>query len=333
MIRDARVLREDFIPREVEHRDTEVQQLSTVLEPAVEGRGPDNSFIFGPTGAGKTCISRYVVEKLQEQALDVEFEYINCWKDYSRFKVLYRILEGINKTVDIHRRSTPKDELLERIDGYDESPYVVILDEVDQLEDTDVLYDLYLQPNIGMLMVGNREEELFAEMDERVVSRLKPSMTIRFDRYTVNELASILRDRVDWGLERNAVPEPQLERIADLAAGDARVAIGILRAAARKAETEGVEQLDDQIIEEAVPEARSEIRDKNLDKMNDDQSVLYEIIKGEGTVAPGTLYDRYRENVEDPVTKRTVRNYLKKMCRYDIIESQGSNRGRKYTVE
>ncbi|MDY7082801.1 MAG: Cdc6/Cdc18 family protein, partial [Halobacteria archaeon] len=243
MITDARVLKDDFLPSEVKHRDAEVNQLTRALEPIVQGGEGEDTFLFGPTGVGKTCISRYVVEQLQSEVLDVEYQYVNCWQDYNRFKVLYRILEGVNRTFDIHRKSTPKDELVERLSGYDDAPYIVILDEVDQLDDWDVLYDLYMQSNLTTIMIANREEELFAEMDERVVSRFQSSARISFDRYRVDELVSILGDRAEWGLEPDAVDDDELEMIADAAGGDARVAIGILRNVARQADAENAEEI------------------------------------------------------------------------------------------
>ena len=59
--------------------------------------------------------------------------HVNCWEDYSRFKILYTILDSINNTIDIHRQSTPKDVLLDRLKDYTGPSYVVILDEVDVL--------------------------------------------------------------------------------------------------------------------------------------------------------------------------------------------------------
>ena len=52
MIRDARVLRAGFVPREVEHRDAEVNHLSSVLEPITNGEPADTAIVTGPSGAG-----------------------------------------------------------------------------------------------------------------------------------------------------------------------------------------------------------------------------------------------------------------------------------------
>jgi len=51
----------------------------------------------------------------------------------TRFRTLYQILDDIGRTIDIHRQSTPHDELIDRLQQYNESRTVVILDEADQL--------------------------------------------------------------------------------------------------------------------------------------------------------------------------------------------------------
>ena len=70
MIRDARVLRAGFVPREVEHRDAEVNHLSSVLEPITNGEPVDTAIVTGPSGAGKACISKFVIDRLREEVLD-----------------------------------------------------------------------------------------------------------------------------------------------------------------------------------------------------------------------------------------------------------------------
>ncbi len=329
MIQNAQVLQDDFLPNDVVHRHTQMNRLAGALKPVVDGDKPQDAFLVGPSGAGKTCIARYSLDQLHEQLLEVDTHYVDCWQHSNRFRVLYKILEGVGTTYDIHR-STPHDEMLTRLEDLD-TPYIVVLDEVDQLEDRDVLRELYGLPHLTMVLIANRAADVVGTLDERLQSRLRSSERIHFDAYTHDALISILSDRVEWGLHPNSVTSTQLEMIADAAAGNARDAISILRSAARRAEHNGTDTITDDYIEEAIPEARAEIRQKNVDRLNEHQQLLYSLICDAGTIAPGTLYNRYEAAVDDPRTQRTCRNYLTKLQRYNLIDASGEGRSRLYT--
>ncbi|WP_265110196.1 Cdc6/Cdc18 family protein [Halosolutus halophilus] len=331
MIVDGRVLREDFVPSEVVHRHDEVNLLSETLEPLLYDRRPDPAFLFGPTGVGKTCIARYALSQLREQEPSVAVAYVNCWQEYTRFRVLYSLLDSIGRAVDVHR-STPKDELFGRLDEATDRPIVAILDEVDQLEETAALYDLHRLRHVSLVLIANREEELFASFDDRVRSRLRAGTRVQFDRYGTDELVAILAERANQGLEPDAISDDQLRTIAEAASGDARVGIGILRSAARRAERDGCESITDEVLEAAIPDARTAIRRKTVEGLIEHQRVLYDVIAEEGEIEPGDLYAEYERRVADPKTKRTLRNYLTKMVHYDLIEAVGERRGRTYRL-
>lgn len=331
MITNARVLQQKFIPGEVKHRDAEVSHLSDTLRPLNTGDGrPTPSFLYGPSGAGKTCIARYTVNQLRENVVELNHQYVNCWENYSRFKTLYRILDGINQTIDIHRQSTPRDELLDRLRAYDGPHYVVILDEVDQLQDKDVLYDLHRTRNLTMILIANRQEDVFSFLDERLRSRLQSCVRINFGQYNQSELVAILHDRARSGLERGAIGQDGLETIANHAAGDARIAIGILRNATQYAVQNGHHEITGEVIRKAVPEARADVRQQTTDRLTDHQQVIYEIIAGNNGIGGGELYEKYCTRVTEPKTQRTMRNYMTKLEQYDLIRSEGSTKDRLY---
>jgi len=143
---------------------------------------------------------------------------------------------------------------------------------------------------------------------------------------------SILQDRVRWGVRPNVVSESQLEMIAVAAAGDARVAIGILRNAAQSAGQTDGDVIEEATIESAVSEAKVEIRQTNVEKLTDDQQIVYDIITEHGEIAPKELYEAYEQKAPNPRSQRMVRNYLSKLSRYNLIVADGRNRGRKYRV-
>jgi orc1/cdc6 family replication initiation protein len=332
MIRDARVLRAGFVPREIEHRDAEVNHLSSVLEPIANGEPADTAIVTGPSGTGKTCLSKFVTERLREAVLDIETTYVNCWRNYTRFRTLYQILDDLGATIDIHRQSTPHDELIDRLQQHDGARTVVILDEVDQLEDPSVIYDLHSLPQFAIICIANTEEELFSRVDDRLVSRLRSSEHVRMDKYHDEQLYDILRARAKWGLNEDVITDDQLYRIADAAAGDARLAIGILRTAASTADRENHGQITDDNLLDAAEDARAQIRQKSLDSLTPHQRVVYDIVRAHGPLGPSEIHDRYTEEVDDPRTKRTVRTYLSKMAQYNLLEAEGTSRDRAYSL-
>ncbi|USZ70377.1 Cdc6/Cdc18 family protein [Natronosalvus halobius] len=331
MIVDPRVLQEDFVPSEVVHRHDEVSHLSETLEPILRGDRPETTFLLGPTGVGKTCIARYTLDRLQEKRPDVQVAYVNCWQDHTRYRVLYAILDALGLALEVHR-STPKDELFDRLAAANDQPVVAILDEVDQLEETTALYDLHRLGHLSLVLIANREAELFAGFDDRVRSRLRAGTRVQFDRYSTEELVAILRERAKQGLEPGTVEDDQLQLIAQAAGGDARVAIGILRSAARLETRRGDGTLSDEALQEAIPDTREAIRRETIDGLIEHQRVLYDVIDEAGEIEPRALYAEYERRVDDPKTSRTLRNYLTKMVHYDLIEAVGSKRGRTYRV-
>lgn len=329
MIRDARVLQDDFLPREIAHRHEQMERLAGALEPVIEGDRPQDAMLEGPSGAGKTCVARYSLDELSEWLLSIDTQYVDCWQHSSRFRVLYKLLEGLDRAYDIHR-STPRDELLRRLDERAD-PYVVVLDEVDQLEDIGLLRELFGIQSLTTVLISNRRQDVLAGLDERLQSRIRSCERVRFDAYTTDQLTTILADRVGWGLEPGAITDDQLRTIAD-AAGNARDGIAMLRSAARAAERAGEDEIDSDRVQAAIPTAREAIRQTNVDRLNRHQRVLYEAIAEAEEITPGDLYSTYCETVEDPRTERTCRNYLRKLRQYNLVTASGEGRSRRYRV-
>jgi hypothetical protein len=94
-----------FVPNEIEHRDTKVSHLSNVLELITNGEPTDTTIATGPSGICKTFIEKFVTKRLQEDILDVETTYVNCWRNYTHFRALYQVLNALDVTIDIYWHS------------------------------------------------------------------------------------------------------------------------------------------------------------------------------------------------------------------------------------
>ena len=277
-------------------------------------------------------MTKYVVDELQKHSSEVLAGSVNCWRYPSRFKVYYNLLQQLGVNL-IHRTGTPTDELVDKFRSkVSKRPSIVILDEVDQVENERILYDFAREEKIALVMIANKETALY-NVDERIRSSLEGTREIQFPAYDTDEIVDILLDRRKWGLRKEAIGRAQLKKIAARADGDARIAINALRIAAEEAEEADSEEIKSSIIDEALPEAEKQNKSKSIEKLNDHQEVLYEIIEDEESISPGDLYEKYREEVDEPKVERTLRKYLNKMDHYNVIKSEGEGRWRKYRVK
>lgn len=329
MITNARVLQTDWVPAEVVHRNVEKNRLRDALQPVVDGGRPEHALLSGPSGVGKTCLARYSLQEVEEQRLGIHTQHVDCWNAARPYRVLLELLNPVAPTHDIHR-STARDTMLSRLREVEE-PYLVVLDEVDQLDDDDLLRELYGIPELTLLLVTNDASDLFGPLDERLRSRMRTAVQIEFDRYDLETLVAILERRAKAALEPDAVDYSQLERIADAAAGNAREAITILRQAAKRAANDGAESILEQHVTAAIPEAKEERRQKDLGRLNSHQRAVFDVLEEAGSgLQPKTIHERYEHAVSSPKTQRTIRKYLRKLEQYNLVESHGSGPARRY---
>lgn len=99
--------------------------------------------------------------------------------------------------------------------------------------------------------------------------------------------------------------------IAANAGGDARVAIGTLRRAARNA---SAGRITAEMIREVVPEAKSEIQQKTVDRLTADQEILYGIVSDCGEIDPQRLYEAYCEQVRSSSSSRSACSIQEANC-------------------
>lgn len=230
---------------------------------------------------------------------------------------------------DFARESTARSQYFERIRSSDEQ-LVFIIDEVDVLDEYGTLPSLLDQQNVTLVMTCVNEDAFLSNVDMRVQSRVRAAVSVYLEKYHDEEIVDILRGRADAGLTPDAVDERTLGRIADLAAGDARLAIALLRRAAERAETGGLDILSPGLVEAVSDSATTEIHDRNVELLSTHQRLLYEIISGSGRISAAELHSRYEEQASSPKARSTRRRYLSSLERYGLIEQHGATRDSSY---
>jgi len=274
------VVSDDDLPREIVGRNAHMNEVTTAPAPLERGFEGENCFLFGPSGAGKTTVARAAVRELRRELLDLPHAYVNCWQSYTKNAVLDCLATDlVGAAVS---RNVANRELMTTVQQQLDEPGVVILDEVDQLREPGVLYDLHQISGLSWIAIANREIDLFAGLEERIRSRMSVGFRVTFDTYGDETITEILDRRARAGLGSGVVTRDVLERIARLSDGDARTAITALRVAARKASESGLSSIPARLVEEAALSAGEEVRQKTISKLNQHQRVIYEVLEQEG---------------------------------------------------
>ena len=351
LLRNREVLLPDYVPLELPHRSEEIRRLAEVVAPALRGERPNNVFIYGLTGTGKTAVTKYVLRRLQELASQkgamVQSIYVNVRQRETPYKVLADVAEQLGLRVPFTGLSIGElfSRIVKRLSRL-EGVYIVVLDEIDFLvrRGDDVLYDLtrvneHLQrARVSVIGITN-SVRLVDSLDPRVRSSLG-EQTLVFSPYNAEQLKDILSQRAAMAFNEGALEEGVIPLCAALAArehGDARRALDLLRVAAEIAEREGAPR----VTEEHVMRARAEIeRDKVSDVIRTlplhSKLVLASVLSatgwGRGEATTGDVYSTYRSVVRslglEEVTLRRVSGVLGELDMLGIISGRVVSRGR-----
>lgn len=329
MITDPDVFDDAHVPRELMHREGEVETISTALAGARDDRA-EHVLVWGPSGVGKTVLSKHVARRLERQR-GVPTTHIRCM-GATRGAVCRHAIEGHPDGPDSVPGNTPvadcEGQLREVVAG---EPYVLLLDEADDLPATEITETLLDVEGVTVVVICHDHEDWLARAAPRVQRAMGRALYV--ERFGVTELANILEARADAGLKRGAVTRDRLERIADRVAGVARRGIQSLRAAAELAFERGHSRITEADIDDCFDKARTAIRRSNLSSLTYHHQLIYHIIHDRGDVSSRAIHEwydahadaLYREVPQTPVSKRHRRSLLDKLQSYDLVGRGGED--------
>lgn len=266
IFKDRDVLRHDYLPERLPHRDEQIKRLGETVAPVLKGASCSNIFLYGKTGTGKTAVTRYVLNHLKNKAHEfgapVKVAYINCRLAGTKYRVLARLCQGLGVSVPFTGLSVG--EVFDRFRiGLDSSRtiYIIVLDEIDVLikdRGDSLLYELTRVNetlcNSKAVLVGISNDLRLKEfLDPRVLSSLSEEEVV-FRPYDARELRIILFERAQLAFLDDALSDGALSLCAALAAaehGDARRALDLLRVAGEVAERKDANVVIDEHVREA----------------------------------------------------------------------------------
>jgi len=272
---DREVLRPDYVPDHLPHREDQIQQIAKILAPVLDEARGSNIFIYGKTGTGKTAVVKYVLNRLIRRSNEigalVENSYVNCRLVGTVYRVLLRLGESIDLKLPFTGLATS--EVFDRFeDALDIKGVLllVVLDEIDALIKVygdNLIYELtrvnetLTKGKVSLICISN--DLLFKDLlDPRVLSSLGEEEVV-FRPYTAPELKDILLERAKISFNDDVLMAGALNLCSALAAaehGDARRALDLLRVAGELTERDGVAK----VTEEHVRRAQKKIEEDRV---------------------------------------------------------------------
>ncbi len=335
-----------FIPETLPHRDKEIGLVAKYWVEALNGITPPDITIYGKTGTGKTAVTLYAKNQLEEisneRNLNIKIEYIRCTDYNTEYQILARLCQQLGKPVPY--RGWTKAEVVNTFRNLFKKNLlgnnlilIVILDEIDVILENDgdsILYTLTRTDNVSVTSISNNVD--FKKYIKPKVNSSLRDREIVFPPYNAQQLIDILNERSKLSLNDNVLGPGVLGLCSALAAkeeGDARYALDLLKTSGEIAD----ENNADMIIEEYVKEAKDLIEHNKLIDVVvtlpiQQQKVLEAITiltKEHEEITSGRLYEVYQDLAKnDKVSYRRIFDFINELELLGVISANTVSRGR-----
>lgn len=348
-------LLEDWTPDTLVGRDSELQQYHAALQPVIENEPPSNIFLYGKSGVGKTAATRFLLDRLKSSAegvngLSLTTVELNCDRLNTSYQAAVALVNALRDSGEqISNTGYPEASVFEFL--YEELDKVggtilIVLDEVDHLNNDTLLYQLprarsngdITNARLGVIGISN-DLSYRQELSSKVRSSLCEK-EVSFSTYNANELVEVLKQRVSVAFQNDVVDEAVPKLCAAYGAkdsGDARRALDLLLESGDYAREHGDNTVTDSHVEKARERLQTEqvvegIRNYAYHgKLALWALMVAEKEKGE-PVRTTEVYRPYHivcdKRGDDPVSDRSIREYLSELETLGIISSDEMNQGR-----
>lgn len=322
------VLLPEFLPEILPHRENQIQLIADNIKPAAFGRKPQNTFVFGAPGIGKTATTKFIFQQFEEFSERVKTIYINCWDYKTAHAVLSKIAIDIGQFVQ--RRGMGKDEIIEKLTEAcrkSKKSIVVAFDEVDQLvfNDQEALYDLlrigqYVDNPFGFIFISNHSD-VFVKLEPRIKSSLSVN-EIQFKSYTLEEMKDILQKRSELAFAKVEAGVVALAAYHSVRkGGDVRAGLEILLKAGRIADKENSDKLLAAHVRKVVGEVEKPKPKILKGKISEPERQLVAIVEEKKELTAGELYEEYKKRLGD-LSERRVRELINHLEETGLIKSR-----------
>lgn len=350
------ILKDSYTPDEIVGRTEELTAYRNALTPVVNGEDPDNIFLYGKSGVGKTASTNYILDILTDKCdsvgIDLTVLKINCDTCNTSYQVAIKLVNKLRApdnqlSQSGHAEWKVFEELFEELDSIG-GTVLLVFDEIDSLDNDKLDKLLYQLPraksnnnlentNIGIIGISS-DLTLLDKLAPDVKSTLCDK-SIEFSPYNSQELTAVLEQRADITFYDDALTAPVIPLCATLGSqdgGDARKALDLLREAGDIARQSD----DSQITKNHVQQARTLLAEERILSAIENLSLhekitMYALLtlteEGNPTPRSREIFDRYETLTKhtgyEPVTYRSVRDYLSSFNSLNLTLSEAKHTG------
>jgi len=361
VFKDKDVLKKGHHPRlldDVLHRDEVIDKYLTVLHEAIDGKVPDNLFIYGTFGTGKTMLTKLITSEIALAAENLGNKVIVVYIYCETLSAPSPMMQYINQSLINSMHDAEKlvgitmaknfDYFYKLVDKFD-GPILLIFDEIDKLKHPDIINQIarikecgFTKNNVCVIGITN-DTNFYDNLNGRTKSVLGQN-ELYIPPYDAEQLNDILTSRANAAFVEGSLEEMVIPLCAAFGAqenGDARTAIDILRTSGDIAD-----QRNSKMIEEIDVRAAKEGMELNrqLEVVGglptQTKSVLVacalKYSKNKGSVETSEIYAEYLRICEiisvEPVKPRRVNDYLGELSVLGVLSVNKISRGRRRGV-
>lgn len=344
---------------DVLHRDHIIDIYTNCLRDVMSGGVPDNIFVYGTYGTGKTMLTKLITSEI---ALAAGIEghkvlviYIFC-ESYNAPSPLLRHInqELVNSIPDLKNKMVGTSisrnfeyfcELVNQV----LIPVILIFDEIDKLSNPDIINQLSRIKECGftlnnICLIGITNDTIFFDnLDGRTKSVIGQN-ELFIPPYNAEELTDILKARAKYALEENGCEDIVIPLCAAYGAqenGDARKAMDLLRLSGETAELRGSLKICEEDVRIAKGKVEINRQAEVIRKLpTQTKTVLFACTHRHDITGSNLetleIYNSYLKIAEvislDTVTLRRVGDYISELASIGILSVNKISRGRKRGV-
>ncbi|PIO00225.1 hypothetical protein COT72_02435 [archaeon CG10_big_fil_rev_8_21_14_0_10_43_11] len=321
------VLTYSHLPETVLFREQEQNVIASAIKPLLSGRKPDNLFVYGKPGLGKTLCTKTVLQQLQNYSSDVLPIYINCWDANREYQVFTEIAKQTGYF--FFQGKSAEDVFDEIVKRAEKSKGVCfVFDEIDKVRDLGFLYKIlqHLEDKASVVLITN-DKDFLMNLEARILSRLTPN-ELKFRAYSLEEIKEILGERVRLAFKPGAVSHIMLNKIAyhTHRSEDIRVGLFLLLNAAKNAEQSGHEKISNEDLDAALSKLAQFKIKTSLSKLSTDEQLLIDLVSKFPGLISGELFQKYSD-AGGTLTMRSYRRMLMRLSRLELLSLENTSKG------